>query len=30
MYVALQSQGGGLNGTQAIVKAMAHLSDVDW
>ena len=30
MYVALQSQGGGLNGTQAIVKAMAHLSDIDW
>lgn len=30
MYVALQAQGGGLNGTQAIVKALAHLSDIDW
>jgi 3-hydroxyisobutyrate dehydrogenase len=30
LYVALQAQGGGANGTQALVRALASLSGVDW
>lgn len=30
LYVALQSQGGGRNGTQALLLALARLSDVEW
>lgn len=30
LYVALQSQGGGRNGTQALLLALAKLSDVEW
>lgn len=30
LYVALQAQGGGRNGTQALLLALAKLSDVDW
>ncbi|MDX1647000.1 MAG: NAD-binding protein, partial [Longimicrobiales bacterium] len=30
LYVALQAQGGRRNGTQALLLAMASLSDVDW
>ncbi len=30
LYVALQAQGGGKCGTQALIKALATLSCVDW
>ncbi len=30
LYVALQAQGGGRQGTQALLLALARLSDVDW
>ena len=30
LYVALQAQGRGSNGTQALVLALARMSDVDW
>lgn len=30
LYVALQAQGGSRNGTQALLLAMARLSEVDW
>ncbi len=30
LYVALQAQGGGRKGTQALLLALAKLSDVDW
>jgi 3-hydroxyisobutyrate dehydrogenase len=30
LYVALQAQGGGHNGTQALLLALAELSDIDW
>ena len=30
LYVALQAQGHGRAGTQALVRALASLSDVDW
>lgn len=30
LYVALQAQGGGRNGTQALLLALASLSDIDW
>jgi len=30
LYVGLQAQGGGRNGTQALLLALARLSDVDW
>jgi 3-hydroxyisobutyrate dehydrogenase len=30
LYVALQAQGHGRDGTQALVLALARLSDVDW
>jgi 3-hydroxyisobutyrate dehydrogenase len=30
LYLALRAQGGGRNGTQALVKALATLSAVDW
>ncbi len=30
LYVGLQAQGGGRNGTQALLLALAKLSDVDW
>jgi 3-hydroxyisobutyrate dehydrogenase len=30
LYLALRAQGGGRNGTQALVLALAKLSDVDW
>jgi 3-hydroxyisobutyrate dehydrogenase len=30
LYVALQAQGGGRRGTQALLLALAGLSDVDW
>lgn len=30
LYLALQAQGGGNSGTQALVLALARLSDLDW
>jgi 3-hydroxyisobutyrate dehydrogenase len=30
LYVALQAQGGGRNGTQALLLALARLSDIEW
>ena len=30
LYVGLQAQGGGRNGTQALLLALAKLSDVEW
>ncbi len=30
LYVALQAQGGGRQGTQALLLALARLSDVEW
>ncbi|MEX0718638.1 MAG: NAD(P)-dependent oxidoreductase [Planctomycetaceae bacterium] len=30
LYLALQAQGGGRAGTQALVKALAHVSGIDW
>lgn len=30
LYVALQAQGGGRNGTQALLLALARLSDMTW
>lgn len=30
LYVALQAQGGGLDGTQALIRALASLSNLDW
>ena len=30
LYVALSAQGGGQSGTQALLLALARLSDVDW
>jgi len=30
LYVSLQGQGGGRNGTQALLLALARMSDVDW
>jgi 3-hydroxyisobutyrate dehydrogenase len=30
LYIALQAQGGGLLGTQALVRALASLSNIDW
>ena len=30
LYVALQAQGGGRKGTQALLLALAKLSEVDW
>jgi 3-hydroxyisobutyrate dehydrogenase len=30
LYVALQAQGGGRNGTQALLLALARMSDVEW
>jgi 3-hydroxyisobutyrate dehydrogenase len=30
LYVALQAQGGGRNGTQALLLALAKLSDISW
>lgn len=30
LYVALQAQGGGRNGTQALLLALARLSEVGW
>jgi 3-hydroxyisobutyrate dehydrogenase len=30
LYVALQAQGGGHQGTQALLLALARLSDVQW
>jgi len=30
LYVALQAQGGGRNGTQALIRALSSLSNVDW
>ena len=30
LYVALQAQGGGQSGTQALLLSLAKLSDVDW
>jgi 3-hydroxyisobutyrate dehydrogenase len=30
LYVALQAQGGGRNGTQALVRTLARLSEMDW
>ena len=30
LYVALQAQGGGRDGTQALLLAMARLSDLEW
>ena len=30
LYVALQAQGGGRDGTQSLIRALASLSNVDW
>ena len=30
LYVALQAQGGGTDGTQALIRALASLSGWDW
>jgi 3-hydroxyisobutyrate dehydrogenase len=30
LYVALQAQGGGANGTQSLIRALASLSGLDW
>jgi 3-hydroxyisobutyrate dehydrogenase len=30
LYVALQAQGGGSDGTQSLIRALASLSGVDW
>ena len=30
LYVALQAQGGGRNGTQALITALARLNDIAW
>src|SRR3989442_10660382 len=30
LYVALRAQGAGRKGTQALILALARLSDVDW
>jgi 3-hydroxyisobutyrate dehydrogenase len=30
LYLALRAQGGGRNGTQALIQALARLSAVDW
>jgi 3-hydroxyisobutyrate dehydrogenase len=30
LYTALEAQGGGRNGTQALQRALARLSDIDW
>ncbi len=30
LYLALRAQGGGRDGTQSLIKALARLSDVDW
>lgn len=30
LYIALQAQGGGLDGTQALIRALASLSNLDW
>lgn len=30
LYVALEAQGGGRRGTQALIQALASLSDIDW
>jgi 3-hydroxyisobutyrate dehydrogenase len=30
LYLALRAQGGGRKGTQALILALARLSDVDW
>jgi 3-hydroxyisobutyrate dehydrogenase len=30
LYVALQAQGGGRNGTQSLVRALGTLSGLDW
>jgi 3-hydroxyisobutyrate dehydrogenase len=30
LYLALRAQGGGANGTQALIQALARLSAVDW
>ncbi|HKJ03864.1 MAG TPA: NAD(P)-dependent oxidoreductase [Longimicrobiales bacterium] len=30
LYTALVAQGGGRNGTQALQRALARLSDIDW
>ncbi|MDE3131832.1 MAG: NAD(P)-dependent oxidoreductase [Acidobacteriota bacterium] len=30
LYLALRAQGGGRDGTQSLIRALARLSDVDW
>ena len=30
LYIALQAQGGGRNGTQSLIRALASLSNIDW
>jgi 3-hydroxyisobutyrate dehydrogenase len=30
LYVAVQAQGGGADGTQSLVRALASLSGLDW
>ena len=30
LYVALQAQGGGLDGTQSLIRALASLSAINW
>jgi 3-hydroxyisobutyrate dehydrogenase len=30
LYVALQAQGGGRNGTQSLIRALSTLSGLDW
>ena len=30
LYLALRAQGGGRDGTQSLIRALARLSDIDW
>lgn len=30
LYIALQAQGRGRDGTQSLIHALAALSDIDW
>jgi 3-hydroxyisobutyrate dehydrogenase len=30
LYIALQAQGGGRDGTQSLIRALASLSGIDW
>ncbi len=30
LYLALRAQGGGRDGTQALIRALAAISAIDW